>query len=44
MSLVTGLLSALLDFEPFLWFCSAFVFSLAFVILRALLYAFDRRD
>ena len=42
ISLVTGFLTELLSFDPFLWLCASFVFALAFGIIRALLHAFDR--
>lgn len=42
MSLITGFLTELLSFDPFLWLCGAFVFALVFAIIRALLHAFDR--
>ena len=42
MSLITGFLTELLSFDPFLWLCASFVFALAFGIIRALLHAFDR--
>ena len=42
MSLITGFLTELLSFDPFLWLCASFVFAIVFAIIRSLLHAFDR--